>query len=721
MNAWSNQSTQQVTPNLAVSLATALKNNDYSKLTSNDLNFPIDEHGNTILHKLASSLNRNGFETLKRVNPEALAKTNINVLNKKGDTPLHSALNTIKNCEIEDYSFIDYMITDIKKGGLGADKTIPNASGYAIIERERNMPGAAANIRAYNFNASHASYASRDTNTNAAKQEHIKGLNEKVESNFDFLKYGEELLSKAAPATQEFLQKYLGVQAGGLVPDDDYDPMYDSFRASADGKERIMHDLARTDMFGGACGLGITHGEYPYTNKQYDGNKYGGNPNGTHYTHVANTDSGKSWSNQWKTGGKDIDISWLTGSQKGQGYSHTGESWKENERVKQQAELNKNAKTFEDMQGGNYDTYYKQRGGNYDYNTHANYDHAAHNTHADYEKQKQNMYDLHGGRKYDYNEDMYDDIKDALRQDGDDDDFDYRLTTDNNRVSGDSRDDEFVDEHEGSFSDSDTEDIDLGAGRNFRGNLNTGIYDSDSDGPTYDENLMVRNASGNLRSRTRNSFEDERLHNDWDNNDRDNNDWDSDQMGRQPTEADETYRSFVTKIMDLLGVDLETAREYRSALKLDIEMKNPELKGRIHDALKVKEMEKLFKNKTKLKETLDSIDMDEIKKIMRERKEEYEKRRDERDRDRKTTGTGMDSSKPKRAPRKPKEDTGMPAMTNTRGKRAAPKSKSNSNSNSNSNSRTNSRANTNKGRYTQKRVATNGYMLSPDITFSSDY
>ncbi|BCS83048.1 hypothetical protein QLL95_gp1075 [Cotonvirus japonicus] len=100
------------------------------------------------------------------------------------------------------------------------------------------------------------------------------------------------------------------------------------------------------------------------------------------------------------------------------------------------------------------------------------------------------------------------------------------------------------------------------------------------------------------------------------------------------TKVDEIYRSFVQKIMDLLGVDEETAKFYRSAIKIEITNKNPELRKRENDELKIQEMEKIFNNKKTLQDTLSDIDMDKIKKFMVERKQEVDKLREERNKNR---------------------------------------------------------------------------------------
>ncbi|AGC01859.1 hypothetical protein H012_gp604 [Acanthamoeba polyphaga moumouvirus] len=116
------------------------------------------------------------------------------------------------------------------------------------------------------------------------------------------------------------------------------------------------------------------------------------------------------------------------------------------------------------------------------------------------------------------------------------------------------------------------------------------------------------------------------------------------------TAVDETYRSFINKIMDLLGVDEETARFYRAAIKIEIENKNPELRGRRNDELKVKEMERIFADRDTLQKAIDDIDMDKIKQTMEERRayrekriEEIRKSREDRSRQKRNTDQNTSS------------------------------------------------------------------------------
>ncbi|XWV26502.1 hypothetical protein QJ857_gp0567 [Tupanvirus soda lake] len=176
------------------------------------------------------------------------------------------------------------------------------------------------------------------------------------------------------------------------------------------------------------------------------------------------------------------------------------------------------------------------------------------------------------------------------------------------------------------------------------------------------------------------------------------------------TQVDDMYRSFVKKIMDFLGVDEETAKFYRSAIKINIENSNPELKKRENDALKVKEMESIFENKAKLQATLDKIDMDFIKKYMRERSEENERRKEERRKERENR------SKERRETNRNKgttSETSSDQGTGTAGTNMTDTTTSN----------TSATTTKSRGRKTsaQSRIADSGYLQSDEIIFSPNY
>lgn len=169
-------------------------------------------------------------------------------------------------------------------------------------------------------------------------------------------------------------------------------------------------------------------------------------------------------------------------------------------------------------------------------------------------------------------------------------------------------------------------------------------------------------------------------------------------------EVDEIYRSFVVKIMDLLGVDEETAKFYRAAIKINIERNNPELQKRINDAIKIKEMEEIFKNKEKLNATLKKIDMDQIKEIMEERRKRREQFLEERQKNR--------ESKPNK--KKGRKDRTILKSENSSKERKSTESSEKIDSTENK---------PKKARRTTKKssVAENGYVQSDDVEFSSEY
>lgn len=91
---------------------------------------------------------------------------------------------------------------------------------------------------------------------------------------------------------------------------------------------------------------------------------------------------------------------------------------------------------------------------------------------------------------------------------------------------------------------------------------------------------------------------------------------------RRDPGAIEAYNALVKKIMDILGVDEETAKLYRLALKIDVVTKHPELAKFENDALKIKEIEKMVTDRETLQRAIDSIDIEGLKKSLEERRKQ---------------------------------------------------------------------------------------------------
>jgi hypothetical protein len=96
---------------------------------------------------------------------------------------------------------------------------------------------------------------------------------------------------------------------------------------------------------------------------------------------------------------------------------------------------------------------------------------------------------------------------------------------------------------------------------------------------------------------------------------------------RRDPETTKLYNEIVQKIQDLLGVDEETAKLYRFALKVDIMNKYPELRSEEMDAERVKKINELVMSKTTLNNAMSSIDLDAMKKLLEERKARAKTRR----------------------------------------------------------------------------------------------
>ena len=173
---------------------------------------------------------------------------------------------------------------------------------------------------------------------------------------------------------------------------------------------------------------------------------------------------------------------------------------------------------------------------------------------------------------------------------------------------------------------------------------------------------------------------------------------------REPQPHDEVYRSFIQKIKDAMGVDEDTARLYRSALKIIITRDRPELRGRENDALKVQAMEEIINDKEVLKKTLnrDVIPrLDEIKRIMEENREAGEKRRKEWEERKKNRGDRENRTE---------TNTGKSTATTNTSRKQQVSSKSTSDEPA---------TKTRKPRKSSK-VAENGYIQSDEILLSPE-
>ena len=146
----------------------------------------------------------------------------------------------------------------------------------------------------------------------------------------------------------------------------------------------------------------------------------------------------------------------------------------------------------------------------------------------------------------------------------------------------------------------------------------------------------------------------------------------SDRVKSDP-KVTEAYNAILKRIMEVLNVDEETAKLYRIYLKRQVGNANPELRKRVNDALKIKEIEKILGDNEKTAKK-------ELKKISKESIEELRKWMHEHQLTR-TVTTDTPEKKPKKTLKKAEK----------------PKKKS------------------------KKIVSENGYLHSSELLFSPDY
>ena len=171
-------------------------------------------------------------------------------------------------------------------------------------------------------------------------------------------------------------------------------------------------------------------------------------------------------------------------------------------------------------------------------------------------------------------------------------------------------------------------------------------------------------------------------------------------------ELDDLYKSFIEKIVKYMNISEEEAMNIRDAVKKVVITKNPELRGRIHDEQRLKEMESILASKNDLKKALKNVNLDEVKKEMAEMRAKLKQLKEERLAQReKNDGKKNDRS------------------SNTRNLRDTNKNKNKNNSRnaSRATSRTTSRT-TSRNTNNKYKVTDNNYLLSDDVLFSpTDY
>jgi hypothetical protein len=218
-----------------------------------------------------------------------------------------------------------------------------------------------------------------------------------------------------------------------------------------------------------------------------------------------------------------------------------------------------------------------------------------------------------------------------------------------------------------------------------------------------------------------------------------------DRVKRRPEDTS-SYNELLRKIMDYFNVDEETARDYRSFLKLQLEADRPELK--FNDTEKIKVLAEQLKDKNSAQEALNRIDQSKWRSYKEEKKREAEERRKQfrenrNQRRRESTGSENEikSERSEEEPikeRKPRAKTTRAAKSTKTTKTSKSKSKSSAQTGAARGSKEISETSEDdedesdlessespqekqsKNKYSSKSKNKHGYLQSEDMIFSSE-
>lgn len=105
-------------------------NRNFYDLSKMNLGTLLDDARNTILHVMAKSCDQDAFEEIIKFNPMAINNENINLQNINGNTPILLAYFSIRNSNIGDYNFLEYLIDNFE-----VDMSIRN-NNDEVLERK---------------------------------------------------------------------------------------------------------------------------------------------------------------------------------------------------------------------------------------------------------------------------------------------------------------------------------------------------------------------------------------------------------------------------------------------------------------------------------------------------------------------------------------------------------------------------------------------------------
>jgi len=582
---------------------------DYTKLAYSNLNELINRNGDTIMHLIAKNLDKPTMELLMLYNPNAITYELINTPNNKGELPIHKAMESAQNTPQIGQDFVNFMVNN-----LGANTKIPDSNNRIIISREANTD-VSINDK---LNELHKR-AMNDIHT-IKQQLLVSGVNKSAAPNND-----KELIKNIV----DYYSNNSNVQSGGN---------------RYNGRRKIRNKFTEQKVKNNEkFGDSDAEDSFVATNK-----------------FIGNYHENKRQSHTQNKGPLEMR---MVG-----GYINSINELKEKEnKLKRQEELLRNQRLltgneelkFKEMQLKKQrqqilNEYQKLLGRENTLNLHQNKLQLDNLNKLQPEQLNRNRMKMFGGA---------DEINSTDFDTDSDGTISSPRTEDNDLFGSDNNDGENfpsspnLNNYHGADVTSLLEEEEQNTSSSEQNTSSSEQNTSSSEqntSPSEQNTSPLRSNERNERNNynEKNKFDDEtdefdgsphnnlnkRQFNDYPKSDDDESPSPSpspspflDEQERTRTEADDIYVSFVQKIMDLLGVDEDTARTYRSAIKITLEKNNPELKKRENDALKVKEMQKIMESKEKLQSFLDNeVNMEAVKKYQEERRAEGEKRRQER-------------------------------------------------------------------------------------------
>lgn len=661
-----------------VNLLDLYQKKDFQKLSQSNLRQPIDNDGNTIIHVMAENLDKVAFELIREINPNAFYYEVINAPNKKQQLPIHLAMISISNNPEMSDEFIDYMINE-----LNANPDIPDGNNMIIVNKKE-----------------------KENRTSIYNMSGIDELNEKVKSNIekltrlaeikidDFSKslkqskplkqYNTTLVveTKLNPKTSQKTEENIEFIKNITEYYRDNTQMSDQQEGGYHGKRKIRNyysdwsDVSENDSF-------VAKSKFDIMNKiSKKNNMFGGNSDSNWRHEEFQPDSDDNIKNN--------EQKLLRREEKLRNKRLLSGGNKEALRQEEQR-IRKELDKINQLKNRDFYNKYTQEN-NKQKSFMSNWMTEDFNLFTD--EKKNTPSPITGGKrapKNDTKSNIASGKRKTFMDDLKTDDLNL-FTSDVKRDSKKSNTRQSIKSDDGSSNES--SDV----ARVSRKSSNRKLNRSDNSSSIESTNVARVSKKKPVKVNFyRSDDNDDDIFDD--NTSYEDEFWENQDRPRQPRDekVDEIYRSFLKKIIELLGVDEETAKFYRSAIKINLENSNPELKKRVNDALKVKEMEPLFESKSKLKAVLDKIDMNQIKKQMSEKKEEGERRRAEAQKRREEKQKNFSGKKTNNTTSSSEKTTTSNSMTTST---EPPKTK---------------------GRAKKAKVSENGYLKSDEIIFSSEY